>query len=664
MSEPASFCRVVRGLKSPRTLTDLLREMRKYRANAYIGLMIAVGAAIVGHSLWDWHTQDWTRYLFYFSIALIASGMKVTLPAVMGTMSMNFLFVLIGIADLSLAETLVMGCLGMLVQCVFHARYRPKPVQVLFSVASMACSIGAAYEVYHAPLLAARSFEAPMMLLLAAASFFVTNTFSIALVIALTEGKNAWAIWKGSYFWSFPNYLVGAAVGWMISAASRSFGWQTSLLLLPILYVIYRSHSLYVNRLEEEKRRAEEQRNHAEEMTALHRRTIEALALAIEAKDQTTHEHLARVEIYAIEVGKELKLTEGELEALQASAMLHDIGKLAVPEYIISKPGKLTPEEFEKMKIHPVVGAEILEQVRFPYPVAPIVRSHHEKWDGSGYPDGLSGEQIPIGARILSAVDCLDALASDRQYRRALPLDEAIRVVESEAGKSFDPRVVEVLARRYVELEHMAKRGQVEKAKLSTDVKIERGAAPAAGFETTDGNRDLMSFHNSIAAAERQARVLADLTEDLERCHDREGLLAVVRDRVREIIPYDAMAIYARRDEHLVPDYVDGDDYRLFAALEIPLGMGLSGWVAENGKSIINGNPSVEPGYLNDPTKFSTLRSALAVPLERQRGGVTGVLSLYRQERDAFTTEHLTLLLAISAKLARVLEGTGERVAR
>src|ERR1043166_3737517 len=189
-------------------------------------------------------------------------------------------------------------------------------------------------------------------------------------------------------------------------------------------------------------------------------------------------------------------------------------------------------------------------------------------------------------------------------------------------------------------------------------------AARAAGFDTTDGNCDLMSFHNSIAAAERQARVLADLTEDLERCHDREALLAVVRDRVREIIPYDAMAIYARRDEHLVPDYVDGDDYRLFAALEIPLGMGLSGWVAENGKSIINGNPSVEPGYLNDPTKFSTLRSALAVPLERQRGGVTGVLSLYRQERDAFTTEHLTLLLAISAKLARVLEGTGERVAR
>src|SRR5262249_56102690 len=122
-------------------------------------------------------------------------------------------------------------------------------------------------------------------------------------------------------------------------------------------------------------------------------RTIEALALAIEAKDQTTHEHLQRVQVYAVEVAKELGLQDAELEAVRAAAVLHDIGKLAVPEHIISKPGKLTPEEFDNIKIHPIVGAEILEQVKFPYPVASVVRSHHEKWDGSGYPDGLAGEE-------------------------------------------------------------------------------------------------------------------------------------------------------------------------------------------------------------------------------------------------------------------------------
>ena len=124
---------------------------------------------------------------------------------------------------------------------------------------------------------------------------------------------------------------------------------------------------------------------------------MKALALAIDAKDHTTHDHLHRVRTYAVEIATELGLSEDELDALRAASLLHDIGKLAVPEHIINKPGRLTPEEFEKMKIHPAVGAEILEKVAFPYPVAPIIRCHHEKWNGSGYPDGLKGEEIPSG---------------------------------------------------------------------------------------------------------------------------------------------------------------------------------------------------------------------------------------------------------------------------
>ena len=239
---------------------------------------------------------------------------------------------------------------------------------------------------------------------------------------------------------------------------------------------MYRSYRLYLGKLETEKR-------HAEKLSSLHLRTIEALALAIEAKDETTGEHLQRVRVYAMELAKELGLSEDETEALRAASVLHDIGKLAVPEHIISKPGKLTPEEFEKMKIHPIVGAEILEQVDFPYPVVPIVRAHHEKWDGSGYPNGLAGEAIPIGARILAAVDCLDALASDRQYRKALPLDDAMAKVVSEAGTSFDPKVVAILQRRYVELEKLANEQPLQAPpKLSTDIKVERGLAPDAGF--------------------------------------------------------------------------------------------------------------------------------------------------------------------------------------
>ena len=229
---------------------------------------------------------------------------------------------------------------------------------------------------------------------------------------------------------------------------------------IAALYLVYRSFSDHLGRVEEQKA-------HITEMAELHVRTIETLALAIDAEDERAAAHLRRIQIYALEVGKELNLPTVELKALEAAALLRDVGKLAVPEYITSKPGKLTPEEFEKMKVHPLVGAEILDRVRFPYPVVPIVRSHHEKYDGTGYPDGLAGEQIPIGARILAAIDCLDALASDRKHRKAMPLEQAMQYVAMESGKSYDPKVVDILQRRLRQLEAKARAGTAEYVKRS-----------------------------------------------------------------------------------------------------------------------------------------------------------------------------------------------------
>jgi len=629
------------------------------RARVYIGLVLAAGAGVLGHGLLHWQSHNWLQYVVYCGISLLAARLKVRLPGVTGTMSMNFFFVLVAIAELGPSETILLGCLGITAQTLWGAKQRPRLVQLLFNVASLACAAALAYRIYHLPILQAHALEPSLRLVLAAVTFFVCNTVSIAAVIALTESKPIFEVWRSSYLWSLPHYLVGAALATVLSLASRWVDWQTSLLILPVLYVLYRSHDLYVSRLEEEKKYAEERQRHAEELASLHHRTITVLALAIEAKDQTTHEHLERVEVYAMEVGKELGLSATELEALRASAVLHDIGKLAVPEYIISKPGRLTPEEFEKMKIHPVVGAELLEQVQFPYAVAPIVRSHHEKWDGSGYPDGLAGEEIPMGARILSAVDCLDALASDRQYRRALPLDEAIAVVRKEAGRSFDPRVVEVLDRRHVELERMArasiaKNAGMMKPKLSTDAKIERGAAPAAGFAAEN---ESARSPRSLEEAEQRARSLAALAAAVSDSTGAGASLAILSAKMRELIPNDAMVLFEVRSGTLVPVWQDGEEARQFASLEIPLGMGLSGWVAENGKSIVNGNPSVEPGYLNDPTKFSTLRSALAVPISNSAGGIGGVFSLYHRDRDAFTGDHLGMLLTIEPLLARQLPG-------
>jgi len=348
-----------------------------------------------------------------------------------------------------------------------------------------------------------------------------------------------------------------------------------------------------------------------------------------------------------------------ELEALHAAALLHDIGKLAVPEHIISKPGRLTPEEFEKMKIHTLVGAEILERVRFPYPVVPIVRAHHEKWDGTGYPMGLKATEIPLGARILSAVDYLDALASDRQYRRALPLQEVMQQLSAESGKAFDPKVVQVLEKRYRHLENLALARSTNdvNSPLSTEIRIERGPAPDAGFEKVaqDSTGQETTFLSSIAAARQEAQSLFELSQDLGASLSLGETLSVFSVKLKPMVPYDAIAIYILRADELVPEYVNGDNYRLFSSLRIPLGQGLSGWVAQNRKPIVNGNPSVEPGYLNDPTKFSTLSSALAVPLEGV-AGIIGVLALYRGERDAFTTDHLRILLAVSSKMALSIE--------
>ncbi|MGB8114999.1 MAG: diguanylate cyclase [Candidatus Sulfotelmatobacter sp.] len=622
-----------------------------FGAKGFVSLTIAAGMGSLLVAAIRPSSKNIAEFICYLGIAILASRLRVTLPGITGTLSVNFLFILVAIVELSFSEAMTLGAVSMLAQTLYPNR--PSAIQLTFNVCAGSLSTTLAYFVYHNPIADKFVIGRPLILCVAASAYFFANAGCIAVVISLSEGKSLRQILADCYLWSFPYYLVGAGIAAAIGWFNHAFNWETSLLFVPAMYIIYRSYRLYLGKLEDEKR-------HVEEIANLHLRTIEALALAIEAKDQTTHEHLQRVRIYAIEVAKELGMTGTDLEALHAAALLHDIGKLAVPEHIIAKPGRLTPEEFEKMKIHTVVGAEILERVRFPYPVVPIVRAHHEKWDGSGYPFGLKGAEIPIGARILSAVDYLDALASDRQYRRAMPLGEVMKRLGEESGKSFDPKVVEVLQRRYHSLENLAIAHSSQNGNLESlpSRKVTRGTGPAAGYENaavSNAPGREATFLSSIAAARQEAQSLFELSQDLGASLSLGETLSVFSVKLKPMVPYDAIAIYIVRDGVLVPEYVNGDNYRLFSSLRIPLGDGLSGWVAQNKKPIINGNPSVEPGYLNDPDKFSTLRSALAVPLEGIKG-VIGVLALYRAERDAFTSDHLRLLLAVSGKMALAIE--------
>lgn len=612
----------------------MVAKFKQRAARMYIGGIVFLGAVALLSAAFGWESHDPLRFFSFLIAASLASVLKVRLPGVTGAVSVLAIFVLVAIANLTSSEAMVLGAIAMLTQCTWHTQQRAKPIQVTFSICALSIAIYISSFLFR---LVEPHWGQVFSLGLLAAVFYVTNTFPIACVIAVTEKRGLLKQWR-EYRWALPFYIVGCSMAWLVGTVPKGAQWQLPIICLPLVYLVHRSNKEHIHHVEEVNK-------HMTEINGLHLRTIEALACAIDAKDHNTHDHLQRVQFYAIEIGKDLGLTEMELDALRAAATLHDIGKLAVPESIISKPGKLTRAEFEKMKIHPVVGAEILERVNFPYPVVPIVRAHHERWDGDGYPYGLKGTEIPIGARILTAVDCLDALASDRQYRRALPLDEAMARVALEAGTAFDPDVVRVLQKRYRELETQAKSLTSEpKPSLSVDIKIARGAAPAAGFESSEPARP-----SNVTPIHPVARVRNAAAKEISGQLSPREALAVAALRVESVAGYDAIGFYSIEGDVLRPRHVSGDDHRALSSLEVAQGEGLIGWVAESGQPILNGNPTVEPGYPAD----GCLTSALAIPL-RDNGVILGVMALYRKRTDAFAGEELVAVLDLCPSITAV----------
>ncbi|HTB96880.1 MAG TPA: HD domain-containing phosphohydrolase [Terracidiphilus sp.] len=619
------------------------------RGKAFVCLILA-GAAASAFSTFRHPSVQWFHFSVYLVAVLLSSGMKVALPKSEGTMSVNFPLILLGVLQLSPMQATALAVASVLAQCRFGVVKQFTVIQILFNIANVTTATVLSWHTYALSVHWLNGESAPA-LAIAATVYFFANTVPVALIIGIESHTAPHKQWLDEILWYLPFYLVGALLAATANFIGVKFGWFTSMLLIPMVYTVYRAYQAQVSIVRDRER-------HIVETEALHLRAIEGLALAIEAKDENTHRHLMRVRVYVSELGKVMELDKPMMQALLTAALLHDIGKLAVPEYIINKPGKLTPEEFDKMKIHPVVGADILERIQFPYPVVPIVRSHHEAWDGSGYPDGLKGEEIPIGARLLTAVDCFDALASDRPYRKALPLDQAMAFVKSKAGIQFDPLVVKLLEEHFPRLEAMACSQIHEMQPLRTDLTVERGAAPAAGFAQegpAQGGSASIDLPKLLAAVRKEADSLLAWTETPGLAITVDQLGRSMSNRLRSLFPFDCFALYTRREDVIYPRSIHGAGAGAFSDQAVPVGEGLSGWVAMSHRSILNGNPTVEINHRAESDFFTPTSSALSIPLFDANGVLFAVLSLYARTAAAFSREHLRLLEAAQPCFASAL---------
>ncbi len=625
------------------------------RAKVLVALTLAAACLAVWESA-RFAADKWLLFTAYLAGVLLSSGMKVCLLRSDSTMTVDFPFILLAVLQLSPLQAMALAALSVFAQCKFRVQKLFSLVQIVFNVGSAVNATAACWLCYTG--LRVLHLPAAPALALGALAYFLVSSIPVALIIAWSSGASAPRLWAGNFLWFLPFYWVGAALAALAYFLGTHYGVLTAMLELPAAYTIYRSYNAQIARIRDREQ-------HAAEMEALHVRTIESLAMAIEAKDHDTHDHLLRVRVYVTEIGQALGLNKADMQAVKTAALLHDIGKLAVPERIINKPGKLSPEEFEIMKTHTVVGADILERVRFPYPVVPIVRAHHEWWNGQGYPDGLRGEAIPIGARILTAVDSFDALTSDRSYRRAMAAPEAMAILHKLSGTQFDPRVIEMLERRYPELDEQVRREGEKLVRLDTETRVARGAAPGAGFEQIGGKAASSQvpqaganlIPGSLAAALGQRmQALLTQTEVAGLLLGSEDTLMLLAGHLLQLVPGDCMLVFLYARDGLKPLSMGTRAGRFFQAEKIPFGEGISGWVAKHEQSIVNGNATVEPNYVPQERPEEDLKSALSLPLRDPEKSIFGVLTLYAQTANAFSREHLQAVEAAEPTITLALK--------
>ena len=485
---------------------------------------------------------------------------------------------------------------------------------------------------------------------------YLVSTMATTAFLSIDSGKAYIFPSQESLVWTSLTEVAGASSAVLFYSAINGGGWPfvfLGLLITGLAHLLYRFNE---NRLVEVKQAEAEKRRHLQQMADIHMNTIESLAIAIDAKDQTTHGHVRRTQTYASEMGKLFDVSGSELQALIAGALLHDIGKLAVPEYILNKPGKLTEAEFAKMKIHPTVGGDILKRVNFPYPVEDIVRYHHEKWDGTGYPKGLKAEAIPLVARIISVVDFYDATRCDRPYRKGMQREDSVALLRNMAGSAFDPSVVQIFIEHVERFDSLIGNEDIQEQVPSEQLDYETATRPDAGLASDIlGTPDRKLGFRSITEAQREVFALHEIAQTIGSSLNLNDTVTLVTNKLSAIVPFDTCIIFTVDDKSgkAVATHVAGEHVDVFSHRRMQVGDGITGWVIANARSMCNASPELD--LVGIPEAISKqFRGVLVSPLLREDGAF-GSITLYSKSRTSYATEHVRLLESVAQHASSAL---------
>ena len=564
-------------------------------ATVYVWTVALLGLVAVGDSMRQLALMGVDgRWYLLAGLTITGAVAMLKLRAAPVSFSISDTFTLTTLFLLGPAAATITAALEALVISAFLSPSQRRPMRVLFNIAAVALAMRAAGSVLNqfaggdlpATLTQSSVVAAPAMLA-AVCTYFLLNTGVVSAAVAIDQNGQWFQVWRTHFWHLWFNFLGGAYLALLLTFFAPSLDLSVLLLLMPMPLVMYGGFRMWVGRMND---RIE----HLDTANRQYRATIEALAHAIDAKDQVTHGHIRRVQIASLALARELGCTDmAQLQAIEAASLLHDLGKLAIPDYILNKPGKLTDAEYTRMKEHAAIGAEILSGIEFPYPVVPIVRHHHENWNGTGYPDGIAGAAIPIGARILQVVDCYDALISDRPYRPGMTQEEAVAILRERRGTMYDPDVVETFIEK---LNLLIEPPPANSDGVPASLRREAAPAQAAVFTASEGVSPMATSVMAMLSRHFAAPMAILFAYDAER----DGL---------------RVAVWC------------GPGSARHAEMALALGERLSGWVGATRRAQTNADPRLDAPTPSDEL-FSGLRSALCVPIERGTE-LVGVLTIY-----------------------------------